>query len=1173
MAYLLHIFGDEFVQETVVDKNAWKVQNSETWYVLRLQPLGSEFKELVSISLCVKFPRSYPATPVEFTLRKEKGLSDQHIDDLKKVVAATAKKLAGEEMVYEIASAIQEFITEHNAARKPAPLSEPQKSFYDLMQDRLQQDNERKRQQVEQEEQMNQRMTADKLEEDQTRLAEQYRLELERKEALIKDHGRRKKMSLPPSTNQETPLLVVVQKELSFVATEVMSEAVSTAVDTLGTALARAANVSSSGIVKLYDYNLHRDARNAKLNIELLMDGYLGGSLAESMKRFGAMEPTQIKRHARTLLEIIDRLHSRDVMHLAVTSKNIYFSASGDLVITGHLYQHHISKIQDLCDGGSSATGAQRAVWQCPDFATGLVSTKVDVWMAGLVILEMSLGDRVSAAISLQNLLGKKSRVPTLLSALVSKMMAQDPDERPSALQALEHPFFVADFTNLSPISTPAPQAAPERSPVTATPLQQELSANSFFEANRMHSRYHADFDELEFLGRGGFGQVVKARNRLDGAFYAIKKVKMNPKDKDRSDRLLREVQTLSRLHNEFVVRYYQAWFEKAPKSELVGGPNTDDSYDDDDSDSESDESTNHQNQDTDEQDEDDESDESDSDEVENGFRADWLESTDVSISFLSSSVHQQGASDSEYSTNNGIPGHRKSEEYIVVLYIQMEYCEKETLRNYIDRGVDTEEAWRLFRQILEGLAHIHSQNIIHRDLKPSNAVFLDANKNVKIGDFGLATARRDAQIPAAEFFNSLDDTSLTSEIGTPVYIAPEILNKAGRYNSKVDMYSLGIIFFEMVYPLSTGMQRAVVLRDLRSRSIIFPKDFDHQRLESQGQIITQLLSHIPKERPSCMQLLQSPLVPSQVEEEYINEELLRIVRQNNPTYFSRLITSLFNQKVGKHKDLAYDFNSSTHAIDLHQAAIISHIKRHVTRVFTDHGAVPLLSPLIVPKTDDISDIYVSKRPAELLDSTGNIVQLRYDLTVPFARMISRMSLPPTLPIKRYAIERVFRGNVAGGQPRTLLECDFDIIYRKSQTMLAEAEVIKVLCEVLDFTNYGSQDPTRINSPLASTMSMPHIRISHSRILPIVFEYCGIPLDQRHAVQDLLEQLDRQIGFSQMRSRLSELGLSKACIERLAFGVKRRIVFEPLLVFNTNVFSAGVIFQLGRRMAKRFGAL
>lgn len=77
----------------------------------------------------------------------------------------------------------------------------------------------------------------------------------------------------------------------------------------------------------------------------------------------------------------------------------------------------------------------------------------------------------------------------------------------------------------------------------------------------------------------------------------------------------------------------------------------------------------------------------------------------------------------------------------IQVMYIQMEFCEKSTLRTAIDNGLyeDSERAWRLFREMVDGLAHIHQQGMMHRDLKPVN-IFLDSNDHVKIGDFGLAT-------------------------------------------------------------------------------------------------------------------------------------------------------------------------------------------------------------------------------------------------------------------------------------------------------------------------------------------------------------------------------------------------------------------------------------------------
>ena len=76
----------------------------------------------------------------------------------------------------------------------------------------------------------------------------------------------------------------------------------------------------------------------------------------------------------------------------------------------------------------------------------------------------------------------------------------------------------------------------------------------------------------------------------------------------------------------------------------------------------------------------------------------------------------------------------------VYYLYIQMELCEKNTLRNAIESGLfkETARIWKLFRQILEGLAFIHKNNVIHRDLKPEN-IFINKDDEISIGDFGLA--------------------------------------------------------------------------------------------------------------------------------------------------------------------------------------------------------------------------------------------------------------------------------------------------------------------------------------------------------------------------------------------------------------------------------------------------
>jgi eukaryotic translation initiation factor 2-alpha kinase 4 len=172
--------------------------------------------------------------------------------------------------------------------------------------------------------------------------------------------------------------------------------------------------------------------------------------------------------------------------------------------------------------------------------------------------------------------------------------------------------------------------------------------------------------------------------------------IPVNLKDKhEKTAKLLREVQTLSRLHSVYVVRYYQAWFEELGENSLM--PLSD--FEDDSEESES-----------------------DIDAEEGILAQDWLSSTSPSYPHMIRSASLLPETEARLNT----PSASKNRQ---ILYIQMEYCENKTLHDVIETGMETDTSWRLLRQLLEGLAHLHSQGIIHRDLKPSN-VFLDSDGN-----------------------------------------------------------------------------------------------------------------------------------------------------------------------------------------------------------------------------------------------------------------------------------------------------------------------------------------------------------------------------------------------------------------------------------------------------------
>ncbi|XP_032397476.1 interferon-induced, double-stranded RNA-activated protein kinase isoform X3 [Etheostoma spectabile] len=241
-------------------------------------------------------------------------------------------------------------------------------------------------------------------------------------------------------------------------------------------------------------------------------------------------------------------------------------------------------------------------------------------------------------------------------------------------------------------------------------------------------SRFTSDFDFIVCLGKGAFGQVFKAEQKLIKKCYAIKIVRCKDIKK-----ALREVMALSDLHHNNIVRYYTCWLQDS------------------------------------------------------GYQ--WDKADDSG-----STSQSTGSLSGKY------------------LYIQMELCDTRTLRVWIDEkniqnvkkslrdSKRRDESLTIAQQMASAVEYIHSKMLIHRDLKPANIMFgLDGE--VKIGDFGLVTDENDDDA------ENLLERSVYK--GTPSYMAPE-QKKKSTYDRKVDIFALGLIYFELLWNLSVGNERKV---------------------------------------------------------------------------------------------------------------------------------------------------------------------------------------------------------------------------------------------------------------------------------------------------------------------------------------------------------------------------
>lgn len=577
-------------------------------------------------------------------------------------------------------------------------------------------------------------------------------------------------------------------------------------------------------------------------------------------------------------------------------------------------------------------------------------------------------------------------------------------------------------------------------------------------------SRYLNDFEELQPLGHGGFGHVVLCKNKLDGRQYAVKKIRLKDKTLPVNDRILREVATLSRLQHQHVVRYYQAWFETG----VVGI---------------------------------------------------FGDSTWGSATAASSTFSHKGASSA------GVGQENKLES--TYLYIQMEFCPR-TLRQVFEsyNHFDKDLAWHLCRQIVEGLAHIHAQGIIHRDLTPNN-IFFDARNDIKIGDFGLAKfleleqLDHDAALPTDTAGVSMDGTG---QVGTYFYTAPEIEQGWPKIDEKADMYSLGIVFFEVWHPFGTAMERHVILSDLKQKGELPPSWV--AQFPEQASLLRRLMSPSPSDRPSATDLLKHAF-PPRMESELLDNMLRTMQTSEDRSVYDKVVNAIFDEEILRMKNqhqragrlrIARDDTSCIQLEDL-DTELRDCVIEIVREVFKLHCAKHL--EIIPVRLLDDSPQF-NRNTVKLLTHGGDLLELCHELRLPFVRWLIANQKSS---FKRYEISSVFRRAIGHSPPNRYLQGDFDIIGGASA--LTEAEAIKVTMDIV----------TRFFFPDSCD-----IHLNHGDLLDAIWSWVGIKPEHRQKVAELLSLMgslrpqssERKLKWAVIRRQLlQELNLAEAVVNRL----------------------------------------
>ncbi|XP_022091557.1 histidine--tRNA ligase, cytoplasmic-like isoform X2 [Acanthaster planci] len=206
------------------------------------------------------------------------------------------------------------------------------------------------------------------------------------------------------------------------------------------------------------------------------------------------------------------------------------------------------------------------------------------------------------------------------------------------------------------------------------------------------------------------------------------------------------------------------------------------------------------------------------------------------------------------------------------------------------------------------------------------------------------------------------------------------------------------------------------------------------------------------------------------------------------------------------------------------QMAIREGVFKTIVDSFKRHGAETIDTPVFELK-ETLTGKYGedSKLIYDLKDQGGELLSLRYDLTVPFARYLAMNKINR---IKRFHIAKVYRRDnpaMTRGRYREFYQCDFDIA-GQYDPMIPDAECLKIIHEIL--TNLGLGEFV--------------IKVNHRELLDGMFEVCGVPADKFRTICSSVDKLDKTFWEDVREEMIEEKGLDPKTADRIGHYVKMK---------------------------------